>query len=74
MGSLKSTFLTQILCKQSIGVKLYTVAGNLYSGIYIALYPDVQRALQHFVGDFARLLILAQIAAMQFTILLERIV
>ena len=26
-------------------------------GIYIALYPDAQSALQHFVGDFARLLI-----------------
>ena len=26
-------------------------------GIYIALYPDAQRALQHFKGDFARLLI-----------------
>ena len=25
--------------------------------IYIALYPDAQSALQHFVGDFARLLI-----------------
>ena len=27
-------------------------------GIYIALYPDAQSALQDFVGDFARLLIL----------------
>ena len=26
-------------------------------GIYIALYPDAQSALQHFAGDFARLLI-----------------
>ena len=26
-------------------------------GIYVALYPDAQSALQHFVGDFARLLI-----------------
>ena len=26
-------------------------------GIYIVLYPDAQSALQHFVGDFARLLI-----------------
>ena len=26
-------------------------------GIYIALYPDAQSALQQFVGDFARLLI-----------------
>ena len=26
-------------------------------GIYIALYPDAQSALQNFVGDFARLLI-----------------
>ena len=42
--------------------------------MYIALYPDVQSALQHFVRDSARLLILAQIAATQFTILLERIV
>ena len=25
--------------------------------IYIVLYPDAQSALQHFVGDFARLLI-----------------
>ena len=28
-----------------------------YIGIYIALYPDAQSALQHFVGDFARPLI-----------------
>ena len=28
-----------------------------YIGIYVALYPDAQSALQHFVGDFARLLI-----------------
>ena len=27
-------------------------------GIYIALYPDAQSALQDFVGDFARLLVL----------------
>ena len=33
-------------------------------GIYIALYPDAQSALQHFVGDFARLLIM-QIIIMQ---------
>ena len=26
-------------------------------GIYKVLYPDAQSALQHFVGDFARLLI-----------------
>ena len=26
-------------------------------GIYIALYPDAQSSLPHFVGDFARLLI-----------------
>ena len=26
-------------------------------GIYIALYPDAESAFQHFVGDFARLLI-----------------
>ena len=26
-------------------------------GIYIALYPVAQSALQHFVGDYARLLI-----------------
>ena len=26
-------------------------------GIYIALYPDAQSALQHFVRDFARLVI-----------------
>ena len=25
-------------------------------GIYVALYPKAQSALQHFVGDFARLL------------------
>ena len=29
----------------------------IINGIYIALYPDAQSALQHFVGDFARLLI-----------------
>ena len=40
--------------------------------MYIALYPDSQSALQRFVGDFARLLIWTQIAATQFTILLER--
>ena len=34
-------------------------------GIYVALYPDAQSALQHFVGDFSRLLI------QTFTILLE---
>ena len=49
------------------------INNNKY-GIYIALYPDAQSALQHFVGDFARLLIQAQIAATQFTILLKRIV
>ena len=42
-------------------------------GIYIALYRDAQSALQRFVGEFAGLLIKAQIAATQFTILLERI-
>ena len=26
-------------------------------GIYVTVYPDAQSALQHFVGDFARLLI-----------------
>ena len=35
---------------------------------------DLRYALQHFVDDFARLLIWAQIAATQFTILLEWIV
>ena len=30
---------------------------NSKYGIYIALYPDAQSALQHFVGYFARLLI-----------------
>ena len=29
----------------------------IINGIYIALYPDAQSALQHFVGDFARRLI-----------------
>ena len=28
---------------------------NNDAGIYIMLYPRVQSALQHFVGDFARL-------------------
>ena len=36
--------------------------------MYIALYPDSQSALQHFVGDFARLLIWAQIAAWQIAV------
>ena len=31
---------------------------KLNCGIYIALYHKAQRALQHFVGDLARLLIL----------------
>jgi len=30
---------------------------NNNCGIYVALYPRAQSALQHFVGDFARLLI-----------------
>ena len=46
----------QVICKDK--------ECNLIYGIYIALYPDAQSALQHFVGDFAR----------QFTILLKRIV
>ena len=29
----------------------------LIYGIYMALYPDAQSVLQHFVGDFNRLLI-----------------
>ena len=29
----------------------------MITGIYIALYPRAQSALQHFAGDFARLLI-----------------
>ena len=48
--------------------------GLLIYDIYIGLNPDAQSALQHFKGDFARLLIWAQIAATQFTILLERAV
>ena len=42
---------------------LYSVCMNQFKiylriyGIYIALYPDAQNALQHFVGDFAGLLI-----------------
>ena len=49
--------------------KIITIIIIIYS-IYIALYPDAQSTSQHFVGDFARLLTEAQIAAMQFTIIL----
>ena len=36
---------------------IITIIIIIIYGIYIALYPDAQSALQHFVGDFARLLI-----------------
>ena len=36
---------------------LIIIITTIIYGIYIALYPDAQSALQHFVGDFARLLI-----------------
>ena len=57
---------------RNAGLKRQTLVGKLvfsgklrkvskpvptFSGIYIALYPDAQSALQHFVADFARLLI-----------------
>ena len=45
---------------------------NNIQHLYSAL-SKAQSALQHFVGDFARLIIYAQIAVTQFTILLERI-
>ena len=35
----------------------YLRNSNHIYGVYIALYPDAQSALQHFVRDFARLLI-----------------
>ena len=38
-------------------------------GIYIALYPKAQSALQHFLGNFARLLLLAQIAVYNLIII-----
>ena len=38
------------------------------SNTTVNVNPDVQSALQHFVGDFARLLIWAQSARTQFTI------
>ena len=56
------------------GMNFCVISIIIVYGIYIALYPDAQSALQHFVGDFARLLIWAQIAPTQFTILLKRIV
>ena len=47
---------------RSAGSVYFAIVHVIYSiysiySIYIALYPDAQSALQHFVGDFARLLI-----------------
>ena len=42
--------------KQEILIIIIIIIIIIYR-IYIALYPDAQSALQHFVGDFARLLI-----------------
>ena len=36
---------------------IITIIIIIIYGIYIALYPDAQSALQHFVEDSARLLI-----------------
>ena len=48
-----------------IAPKIHKLIIIIY-GIYIALYPDAQSTLQHFVEDFARLLIKVHIAATQF--------
>ena len=42
--------------KNNLKIGMSSISIVVY-GIYIALYPDAQSALQHFVGDFARLLI-----------------
>ena len=43
---------------QSVVLRLEVKQKKIYIyGIYIGLYPEAQSALQHFVGDFTRLLI-----------------
>ena len=42
--------------KNNLKIGMSSISIVVY-GIYIVLYPDAQSALQHFVGDFARLLI-----------------
>ena len=46
-----------LLSKYESGFTPIIIIITIIYGIYIALYPDAQSALQHFVGDFARLLI-----------------
>ena len=48
-GSFRSNMSPSVLCVLIMMMMMMT-------GIYIALYPKAQSALQHFVGDFARLL------------------
>ena len=62
LATFLGSFSLQLRSKAQFSPKTSSQTNNnniivIIYGIYIAVYPDPQSALEHFVGDFARLLI-----------------